>query len=256
MKRNAAETARVRALVRARSPLAPDETERVIAAEFGAMPPIVAYLRARFGFGARRVLEVGSHFGRHLSYWGAGSEGIDARPAAARFTTALGFPTRVLNVEDGFGSLSPGAFDAVHSNNLLEHLVAPHLFLLRVHRLLAAGGVLVVGHPVVPRARRLWEAGGIRGWAAAEHVSFFTPATVRLTCERAGFEVVEQLAPALLRLHPRAARLGVGWLPGCYSICRKRPAFRYDAKRDPVFDPTALHDELAPLHAAAYGASS
>jgi hypothetical protein len=249
------ELARVQALVRARSPLPAEATEAVVADAFRTMPRTVRWLRARYGFDRRRVLEIGSHFGGHLLWWGPGSEGVEVRDVAAAFTTAMGCRTHRLNVEDGFGGLAEASFGAIHTNNLLEHLVAPHLFLLRCHRLLAAGGLLVVGHPVVPPAgvRRLWTAAGVRGWLASEHVNFFTPASVRLACERAGFDVVEQLSPAFLRLHPLLARLLLPVAPSCYSVCRKRADFRYDPKRSQVFDPTAVRRELEPFHAAMGG---
>lgn len=77
----------------------------------------------------------------------------------------MGYPTHRLNVEDDLGRLPVGAFGAVHSHNLIEHLVAPHLFLVRCHTLLAEDGLLALGHPVVPPSivRRVWLAGLQRG---------------------------------------------------------------------------------------------
>ena len=229
----------LRARIRDRSPLPAPETERILAKHFTSVLPIIRYLQARYGFGERRVLEIGSSYGEHLFHWGEGSEGIEARSDAAAFTTAVGFRTHDVNVEDDLLQLGEGSFQAIHTNNLIEHLVAPHLFLARCYRLLTDDGLLVLGHPVVPPAvlARLWTAAGVTGWDAVEHINFFTPSTARRMLERSGFSVAEQLSPGFLRLGPAAARLAVPVGVGCYSVCRKQPGYMYDPKRRAEFDP-------------------
>src|SRR5262249_5250562 len=110
------------------------------------------------------------------------------------------------------------SFEAIHSNNLIEHLVAPHRFLVGCRRLLHPDGLLALGHPVVPPrgVASVWRALGVRGWLASEHINFFSPATVRLMLARAGFDVVEQFSPGFLRLGPTVARLSVPVGVSCY----------------------------------------
>lgn len=237
----------VRQRVAERSPLSADETERIARKHFSTIRPIVLYLWSRYGFGERRVLEIGSSFGDHLLFWGEGSEGIELQERQAGFTAAMGYPTHRLNVEDELGTLPAGSYDAIHTNNLLEHLVAPHLFLARCHSLLRDDGLLVIGHPVVPASasRWLWSALGYRGWLAGEHINFYTPGTARLTLERAGFQVLEQLSPGFLRIHRLASRAALPVGVGCYSVCRKHAQYRYAQKRLAAFDPAYCREELA-----------
>lgn len=238
---------RVREMVRQRSPLSAEATEKILATHFTTQRVIVPYLASRYGFGEKKVLEIGSSYGMHLFFWGPGSEGVEAREDAAAFTEAMGYPTHRMNVEDELGTLPAGSFQAIHTHALFEHLVAPHLFLARCWKLLSDDGILVIGHPVVPPVlpRWVWSAMKLSGWLAVEHINFFTPATARLTLERAGFQVMEQLAPGPLRMHPFIARTTTGISAGLYSFCRKNPEYRYARKRLAVFDPASCRDDLA-----------
>jgi SAM-dependent methyltransferase len=232
--------------VRAGSPLPAERTEEIIGKHFGSLLPMVRHLRSTRGMADRRVLEIGSAFGQHLLHWGPGSEGVEIQSEPAGFTEALGIPTHRFNVEDGFAELPSESFEAIHTHNLIEHLVSPHVFLAHCFRLLAPRGLLVIGHPVVPPriGRWAWEAFGIRGWLAVEHINFFTPATARLTLERAGFGVLEQLAPGFLRIGHAVARRATSIGPTCYSICEKLEDFAYPEKRLAEFDPSPFRDVL------------
>jgi SAM-dependent methyltransferase len=233
--------------IRNASPLPPQETEELICKYFSSPFAITSLLQSKYNFADLKVLDIGSAYGQHLFYWGRNSEGIEAQQRAASFTTALGFQTHCLNVEDDLSVLPPESFEAIHTNNLIEHLVSPHLFLARCYQLLKEDGILAIGHPVVPPAlsKWLWQAIGITGWLAVEHINFYTPATAKLTLERAGFEVVEQVAPGFLRLHPRVAQTVLPISVSCYSICRKRKRYSYPAKRLEEFDPSFFGEELS-----------
>lgn len=236
--------------IREKSPFPSSENERLIKHYFIKLPRGIPYLAQKYGFAKKKVLDIGSTFGTHLFFWGPGSEGVEVQNNAATFTDALGFPAHRINVEDDLGTLPANTFNAIHTNNLFEHLVAPHMFLMRCHRLLTDDGILAIGHPTVPPTivRWLWKAIGIDGWLAVEHINFFTPATVKLTLERAGFEVIEQYSPWLLRFPKPLGRLILPYSISCYSICRKRSDFRYPSKRMAIFDPNVYSEELAEFH--------
>ncbi|MCI0479180.1 hypothetical protein L0Y59_01410, partial [Candidatus Uhrbacteria bacterium] len=127
------------------------------------------------------------------------------------------------------------------------HAVAPHLLLVRLHALLKSGGVLVIGHPVVPwvASRWFWKAIGYQGWLAREHINFFTPDSARLTYERSGFRVIRQYCPGFGRWR------FLNWLVRPFAIqtltvCRKIDEYRYESSY--IFEPDWASD-LRRFHA-------
>jgi SAM-dependent methyltransferase len=188
------------------------------------------------------VLDIGCGYGQHLVQFGPGSAGIDAVARNVEFCRALGFETVQANVEDGLPAFGR-RFRAIFSSNLLEHLVAPHLFLLRLHALLEPGGRLFVHVPTMPPFplvdRLIKRAIGHNGYLASEHINAFTPRTLAFTIERAGY-VVEDVVfvgargRRLLGLgEPIFRELGISAL----AVARPDPSFRYPEKRVDVFAP-------------------
>lgn len=228
-------------LVRARSPLPLDETERVLRGFF------VPSRAVRFVCESHRVdrlavLDVGCGHGQHLVQFGPGSVGVDAVGRNVEFCRALGFEAHVANVEDGLPDLGR-SFDAIFCSNLLEHLVAPHLFLLRLHARLTARGQAFIHVPTMPPLpiadRLIKRIIGHNGYLASEHINAFTPRTLQFTLERAGF-VVEDLVfvgarghPILRWGEPLFREIGISVL----AVARRDPSFSYPDKRVAAFAP-------------------
>ncbi len=233
--------AEVAELVRARSPFSPDETERLLRASF--VPSRALRFVCESG-GATRlaVLDIGCGYGQHLVHFGPGSAGIDAVERNVTFCRALGLDAEAANVEDGLPDFGR-RFDAVFCSNLLEHLVAPHLILLRLHERLTAAGTLFIHVPTIPPLPILdWairRAIGHNGYRASEHINAFTPRTLAFALERAGFTVEDLVfvaargRPMLRVAEPLFRELGISVL----AVARRDPAFRYPAKRVAVFAP-------------------
>lgn len=238
--------AQVAELVRARSPLSADETERLIRGSF-APPRVVCFLCKHYGADRLAVLDIGCGRGEHLVHFGPGSVGLDVIERNVEFVRALGYEAVLANVEDGFPAFER-PFDAVFAANLLEHLVAPHLFLLRLHQLLKPDGLAFIHVPTIPplRAfdgvvRRLL---GFNGFQASEHIYAFTPRVGAFLMERAGFQVIDLAFPAA-RDHPllkwgeplfREAGITVT------LVARRDPDFVYPEKRVRAFTPDFMAD--------------
>src|SRR4030095_12817774 len=79
-------------LVRARSPLPPAETERVIRGFF-VPARAVGFVCETHDLGRKAVLDIGCSHGQHLMHFGPGSAGIDAVERNVEFSRALGFQT-------------------------------------------------------------------------------------------------------------------------------------------------------------------
>lgn len=133
------------------------------------------------------LLEIGVGSGSFLTYakdCGYSPLGCDLSAAAcARVERGTGIPIHYGSVE----SVPEGQlFDVVVVNHVLEHVCDPVTFLKAVRSHLKSNGVL---HLVVPNVEA-WEA-RLSGWISYEpyHLLYFTPCTLRLAVEQAGFVV-------------------------------------------------------------------
>jgi SAM-dependent methyltransferase len=238
-------------LVRSRSPLPPDETERILRGSFGPART-VRFVCEAHGADRKAMLDIGCGYGQHLIHFGPGSAGIDAVESNVTFCEALGFDTYMANVEDGLPDFGR-QFDGIFCSNLLEHLVAPHLFLLRLHDLLAEDGRLFLHVPTMPPFplvdRLIRRAIGHNGYLASEHINAFTPRTLAFTVQRAGY-IVEDVVfvgargRRMLGLgEPIFRELGISAM----AVARRDPTFRYPEKRVDVFAPRFASDTLPAL---------
>jgi SAM-dependent methyltransferase len=231
----------IAALVRSRSPLPPDETERLIRSSF--LPPrAVRFVCRHYGADRSAVLDIGCSYGQQLIHFGPGSVGLDAIESNIRFVRALGYEGVLANVEDGFPDFGR-RFEAIFSSNLLEHLVAPHLFLLRLHTLLEPDGLAFIHVPTIPPFplfdRLIKRAIGHNGYLASEHINAFTPRVGAFMLERAGFKVLDRAFVAardhtLLRWgEPLLVELGISVM----LVAQRDPTFVYPEKRVAAFTP-------------------
>jgi SAM-dependent methyltransferase len=156
-------------------------------------------LDARLPTERRALLDVGTHAGRFLSLASARgwtAEGIEVNQrTAAHAARATGCQVHRHRAEDI--DLIPRHYDAVTLTDVLEHLPRPVEFLSRVRAVLSAGGWLAVKVPSGPAQRRKEHArarlqSGYRPRLADNlvHVSHFSPQSLRLALDRAGFEAV------------------------------------------------------------------
>jgi SAM-dependent methyltransferase len=205
----------------------------------------VQFLCASYGANKLAVLDVGCGSGEHLEHFGPGSLGLDAVQANVESVRQRGLDARLANVEDALPELDR-RFDAAYCSNIIEHLVAPHLLLLRLHEVLTPTGLIFIMVPTIPPARPLdWiikRAIGHNGYMAAEHVYAFTPRTAEFMVERAGYKVIETAFVAargvrwLRPLEPLFKEIGISAL----VVAQRDPAFEYPEKRVRQFTPSYM----------------
>jgi len=139
--------------------------------------------------GGRRLLDVGCAAGFFLMdarEWGWEVAGLEASESAALYAR-----TRGLAVATGIlGRLDLGAdrFDAVTLWDVVEHLHDPVGGLRSVRRALRPRGVLAMSTPNYDSVLRLVRGVRWHGFKLDEHLSLFTPQTLDLVLEAAGFE--------------------------------------------------------------------
>ena len=217
------------------------ENERIYRKFFATVPHSFLKIVKKYRLAEKRVVDVGCGYGHYLIHFGPGSLGLDANEKSMRFARSIGLEILGCNVEESV-PLPPGSFDAVWCANLLEHMVAPHLLLSRLHRVLKDDGLLIAKVPVIPpwpvrSAVRL--LGKPLGFEASEHINAFTPATFAFTVQRAGFQVMESVSLAFANplLQVIAAPLSRSLGGSITLVARKDPNFVYPEKRLEAFDP-------------------
>ena len=223
-----------------------DENERIYRKFFATVPRSFLHIVAKYGLGKKQAVDVGCGYGHYLIHFGPGSIGLDANEKSETFARSIGLEVLDGNVEEGV-PLEPESFEAVWCANLIEHLVAPHLLLSRLHRILKTDGLLIAKVPVIPpwpvrSAARLLSAP--LGYEAAEHINAFTPNTFTFTLRRAGFQPLERISIVLGNplaqslTAPLTRRLGAS----ITIVARKDPGFVYPEKRLESFDPTWMEN--------------
>jgi len=217
------------------------ENERIYRKFFATVPRSFLRIVESHGLGGKKVLDVGCGYGHYLVHFGPGSLGLDANERSRRFAQSAGLQVMDCNVEDAL-PLPTESFEAVWCANLLEHLVAPHLLLNRLHRVLAPEGLLVTKVPVIPP---WFVRGPVRllgrplGYEASEHINAYTPSTFAFAIERAGFQVMESISINLPNplLQTLTAPITRCWGASITVVARKDSAFVYPEKRLDAFDP-------------------
>lgn len=160
---------------------------------------ILRAMARRLDLPRRRLLDVGAHAGRFIALaraegWAA--EGLELNPRTAEHASRrTGAPVRQLNVHQV--DVRTAAYDAVTLTDVLEHIPDPVRVLSRVAALLAPGGWVAVKVPCGPGQLRKeqWRGRLRRGYRPTVadnlvHVNHFSPASLRIALERAGFSRV------------------------------------------------------------------
>jgi SAM-dependent methyltransferase len=113
--------------------------------------------------------------------------GLDASAAAVRrVRDELGLP--VLAGSLPHPELVEASFDVITMWHALEHVHNPLAVLRAAHQLLAPGGKLIVAVPNLDSAAFRWCGAAWVGLDLPRHLTHFTPHTLTLMLERAGFE--------------------------------------------------------------------
>lgn len=166
---------------------------RSIEARFEAVRLSSTFKRIRrsFALEQKKILDLGCSYGEHLSLFGSGSVGITTNREEVIFGKERDLLVRFGNVERLDELHLESDFEGIWANNLFEHLLSPHAFLMELKKTALPDAVLVLGVPVVPRIASLMFFRKFRGALADAHINFFTKETLRLTVERSGWRVVE-----------------------------------------------------------------
>jgi hypothetical protein len=120
-------------------------------------------------------------------------------------------------------------FDMFWGNNLFEHLLSPHAFLVNLKQFAQKDALLILGVPMVPKITALTKVKKFRGSLASPHINFFTKDTYKLTVERAGWDVLDIRSFAFdSKYIDRTTSL---LMPHLYLVAKNNSAYRYPPKK-------------------------
>jgi len=132
-----------------------------------------------------RLLDVGCGIGDMLAFR-PNSVGVDINEQAVAYCRQRGHEAHV--VQSDRLPFDSASFDSVQLDNVLEHIAEPAPLLAEVHRILPAGGRLLIGVP------------GILGWHAdPDHKVLYDQSSLVSRLESAGFMPVEMFHMPLFR---------------------------------------------------------
>jgi 2-polyprenyl-3-methyl-5-hydroxy-6-metoxy-1,4-benzoquinol methylase len=126
-------------------------------------------------------------------------------------------------------ALQPESFDVITMWHALEHVHQPLEVLQHAHRLLAPGGQLVVAVPNIDSLPFRWFGSAWYGLDLPRHLTHFSPWTLQLMLERAGFK------PEPVRMIRHS-----DWLR-----CSARLASQYRRRDLPVWHGASLPSDLS-----------
>ncbi|MBX4189052.1 class I SAM-dependent methyltransferase [Candidatus Parcubacteria bacterium] len=144
-----------------------------------------------FSLDQKAVLDVGCTYGEFLKHFGKESTGITIISEEVEVGHKLGLDIRQANIEYPETVKLDRAYDVIFANNIFEHMLSPHTFLLEMKKYVAPGGLLILGVPCVPKITWLLRLKKFRGSLASLHINFFTRDTLIKTVEYAGWSVKE-----------------------------------------------------------------
>ena len=151
---------------------------------------LVKYTRKAIPSG--RLLDVGCGDGRLLAlaapYYDC--TGLEPSPIGAARARDKGF--RVLETTLEETRIEPHSFDVITMDSVIEHVRHPLSVLKRANRILKPGGIIALKTNKFEGPAYRLHGRGWCGFRHGYHTFLFTGATLGLTLERAGFEVLKR----------------------------------------------------------------
>jgi SAM-dependent methyltransferase len=183
------------------------------------------------GLRTKKVFDMGCGYGEYLVHFGEGSMGITTTVAEVEYGKQRDIDIIQGNVEliDQLGALKDQHFEAMWANNLFEHLLSPHAYLIKLKLISTDDALLVLGVPVVPRIASLMKLGKFRGALAGAHINFFTRETLSLTVARAGWHV-RSVRPFVFSNYT-LDMLASFFAPHLYVVAENDSSFTYPTKK-------------------------
>ncbi len=191
----------------------------------------------------KKVLDIGCGEGDFLINFGGGSLGITTTQDEVDFGKENNRNIILGNAELIDQLSIDNNFEVIWANNLFEHILSPHSFLIKLKKISKTNTILILGVPVIPKLNFLLNINKFRGSLASNHISFFDKKSLELTVERAGWKIKEV----------RSFVFGISFLdkiftlifsPHIYIIAENISDFRYPEKKIKEWEGENYYREL------------
>lgn len=143
-----------------------------------------------FQLDKKAVLDVGCSYGEFLVHFGPGSLGLTIIKREVEIGNNRGLNVQYGNIESDDFMLPGGGFDVIFANNIFEHLLSPHTFLIKVKKYLKPNGIFILGVPCIPKIVSLLRFRKFQGSLYPLHINFFTKETLTKTVEAGGYKIL------------------------------------------------------------------
>ncbi|MFC1775245.1 class I SAM-dependent methyltransferase [Patescibacteria group bacterium] len=137
----------------------------------------------------KKILDIGCGNGDFLVHFGKGSLGITSTASEVEYGKENNIKIILGNAELINDIKIDDNFEVIWANNLFEHILSPHSFLIKLKTVSKKETALILGVPVIPKLNFLLKLNKFRGSLASNHISFFTKKSLELTVERAGWKI-------------------------------------------------------------------
>ncbi len=144
----------------------------------------------KYNLNKKKVLDIGCSYGEFLVLMGSESVGLNSTQEEKDYADKIGLKMIKGNAEL-VDEVVQEKFEVLWANNLFEHILSPHAFLIRLKKISHSDTKLILGVPVVPRIHSLLKLNLFRGSLASLHINFFTKKSLELTAEFAGWKKIE-----------------------------------------------------------------
>lgn len=139
-----------------------------------------------------RILDIGSSnnaFVDHMIENGYTANGVELGEELASSKAKTTYNKDLLDIH-----FPPDSFDFITMHDVFEHLIAPVEYLAECHKILSAGGMLVIDFP------NYFSDAGTHHWRPTQHLWYFTPSQLENLLNTNGFEVVRITNPVESKL--------------------------------------------------------
>jgi len=137
---------------------------------------------------SKKWLDLGAGDGTYLNFMSNESVGLDIHPNPQKKIFSWNF-------NDSCPKELLGKIDVIWCSNLIEHVLRPHEFLLRIKEFLTPNGIVILCCPQT----LLRNSFIFRGTLHGDHVNFFNLTTLKLTMRFAGYRIIFAGSPSSKR---------------------------------------------------------